>query len=53
MGAWTFIQSRFRESVPGNRRLTVAARHESASPAAGSQHMHEYEHKKLLERALR
>jgi 2-oxoglutarate dehydrogenase E1 component len=53
MGAWTFILARFRDSVPGGRPLHVIARRESASPAAGSQTIHEYEQKNLVERALR
>jgi 2-oxoglutarate dehydrogenase complex dehydrogenase (E1) component-like enzyme len=53
MGAWTFVAARLRDATPGGRPLRVVARRESASPAAGSQTVHEYEQKRLIERALR
>ena len=52
MGGWTFIQPRFRDPVRADVALTVVARHESGSPATGSQNMHEHEQQMLVEKAL-
>ena len=52
MGAWSFIESRLRELLPGNRVLTYEGREEAASPATGSFGLHEVEEKALVEKAL-
>ncbi|MGH2819289.1 MAG: hypothetical protein ACRDJ5_01405, partial [Actinomycetota bacterium] len=52
MGAWMFIQCRLAGKLHKRFRLSYVARPESASPATGSQHIHEQEQEDLLERAF-
>ena len=52
MGAWTFVHHRLRDGLDKRLTLTVAARAESASPATGSNRVHEQETRELLEKAL-
>ena len=52
MGAWAFIHFWMTGRTIGDRRLTVASRHESSSPATGSQTIHQQEHEDLLRRAF-
>ncbi|HVL80466.1 MAG TPA: multifunctional oxoglutarate decarboxylase/oxoglutarate dehydrogenase thiamine pyrophosphate-binding subunit/dihydrolipoyllysine-residue succinyltransferase subunit, partial [Actinomycetota bacterium] len=49
MGAWTFVFARLQKQVPN---IGVIARPESASPAAGSQAVHQQEQEELLEEAF-
>ncbi|MGH2729452.1 MAG: multifunctional oxoglutarate decarboxylase/oxoglutarate dehydrogenase thiamine pyrophosphate-binding subunit/dihydrolipoyllysine-residue succinyltransferase subunit, partial [Actinomycetota bacterium] len=52
MGAWMFIQYRLAGKLHKRFRLSYVARPESASPATGSQRIHEQEREALLERAF-
>jgi 2-oxoglutarate dehydrogenase E1 component len=54
MGGWMFIHSKLTDThrLADGRTLTHVARHESGSPAAGSQKIHEQEQQQLLEQAL-
>ena len=52
MGAWAFVHARLHSFLPDRFRLSHASRQESASPATGSSHVHEQEHKELIERAF-
>ena len=52
MGAWTFIHHRLRDGLDSRLTLKVVARAESASPATGSNRVHEQEQQELLEKAL-
>ena len=52
MGAWTFIHHRMRDGLDKRLTLKVVARAESASPATGSNQVHEQESQELLQKAL-
>jgi 2-oxoglutarate dehydrogenase complex dehydrogenase (E1) component-like enzyme len=52
MGAWTFIHHRLRDGLDKRLTLDVAARPESASPATGSNRVHEQETQELIETAF-
>ena len=52
MGARSFIASRYYSSLIEGRRLTVASRAESASPATGSGAAHRLEQQMLLSEAF-
>jgi 2-oxoglutarate dehydrogenase E1 component len=52
MGAWSFIEPRFRELLPENGVLSYQGRAEAASPATGSLGLHEVEERALVEKAL-
>jgi len=54
MGGWTFIHSKLAAGgkMTDGRTLTHMARHESASPATGSQKIHEQEQGELVDKAL-
>jgi multifunctional 2-oxoglutarate metabolism enzyme len=52
MGAWAFVHARLHSFLPDRFRLSHASRQESASPATGSSHVHEQEHKALIDRAF-
>ena len=52
MGAWTFIHARLRDGLDKRLTLKVVARAESASPATGSNRVHEQEQQELLDKAL-
>ncbi|MEU8633058.1 multifunctional oxoglutarate decarboxylase/oxoglutarate dehydrogenase thiamine pyrophosphate-binding subunit/dihydrolipoyllysine-residue succinyltransferase subunit [Amycolatopsis sp. NPDC048633] len=49
-GAWTFLHSELE--LPGGKRLSVASRPASASPATGSHHRHQKEQSELVRRVL-
>jgi 2-oxoglutarate decarboxylase len=51
MGAWAFVRERV-EGVSGGGPVQLVARPRSASPASGSQTVHEREQHELIERAL-
>jgi 2-oxoglutarate dehydrogenase complex dehydrogenase (E1) component-like enzyme len=51
MGAWTFVHGRLHKLLR-DRDLRHIARDASASPASGSQTVHDREQDELLERAL-
>ena len=52
MGAWLFMMKNLTEILPGKVTLSLAARHESASPATGSSTVHEQEQRELIENAF-
>ena len=52
MGAWLFMMKQLFGNLPDGAKLTLAARHESASPAAGSATVHEQEQRELIEKAF-
>ncbi|MDP9068409.1 MAG: multifunctional oxoglutarate decarboxylase/oxoglutarate dehydrogenase thiamine pyrophosphate-binding subunit/dihydrolipoyllysine-residue succinyltransferase subunit [Actinomycetota bacterium] len=52
MGGWTFVHHRLRDGLDKRLTLRVAARAESASPATGSNRVHEQETQELLDKAL-
>jgi 2-oxoglutarate decarboxylase len=52
MGAWSFMQARLDRDLPERLHLSHAARFESASPATGSQQVHQQEHEDLMEAAF-
>jgi 2-oxoglutarate dehydrogenase E1 component len=52
MGAWSFVHSKLVDELGPQRKLTVAARAESASPATGSVAIHQQEHDQLLAAAF-
>ena len=54
MGGWMFIHSKLagEGTMADGRKLTHVARHESGSPATGSQKIHEQEQQQLIEKAL-
>jgi len=52
MGAWTFMEAKFEDLVPGGDRLRYVGRAESPSPATGSYAVHVKEQEKLVHEAL-
>ena len=52
MGAWLFMMKHLFGNLPDGSKLTLAARHESASPATGSATVHEQEQRELIEKAF-
>jgi len=52
MGAWGFVHARLHRVLRERLPLRHASRAESASPAAGSQKVHEIEQEKLLAEAF-
>jgi 2-oxoglutarate dehydrogenase E1 component len=52
MGAWTFMEGKFEDLVPGGDRLRYVGRAESASPATGNYSVHMQEQEKLVSEAL-
>jgi 2-oxoglutarate dehydrogenase E1 component len=52
MGAWRTIKARFGSMLFGRFPLSAACRHESASPATGSNSCHKLEQVQLLEKAF-
>lgn len=52
MGAWTFVHHRLADELSGKIELSVASRAESASPATGSQTIHQQEQEQLIEEAF-
>ncbi len=52
MGAWTFMEGKFEDLVPGGDQLRYVGRAESASPATGNYSVHMQEQEKLVSEAL-
>jgi multifunctional 2-oxoglutarate metabolism enzyme len=52
MGAWTFMEGKFEDLVPGGDRLRYIGRAESPSPATGSYAVHMKEQERLVSAAL-
>jgi 2-oxoglutarate dehydrogenase E1 component len=52
MGAWSFIEPRLQQILPGDRALTYAGRPEAGSPATGSHRSHTREQEELIKQAL-
>jgi multifunctional 2-oxoglutarate metabolism enzyme len=52
MGAWLFVWRHLSSRLPTGRDLDFVARHESASPATGSQRVHEQEQQQIVEQAF-
>ncbi|MGH2812059.1 MAG: hypothetical protein ACRDI1_05035, partial [Actinomycetota bacterium] len=50
MGAWTFVDHHLRREL--GWEMTLVAREESASPATGSNRLHQAEQQELVERAF-
>ncbi len=51
-GAWVFVSSRIRETLPPGVELTFVGRPKSASPSEGSKRRHDVEQGRLLSAAL-
>jgi 2-oxoglutarate dehydrogenase E1 component len=52
MGAWTFMEGKFEDRVPGGDRLSYVGRAQSPSPATGSYAVHMKEQERLVTEAL-
>ncbi|HEV8138786.1 MAG TPA: multifunctional oxoglutarate decarboxylase/oxoglutarate dehydrogenase thiamine pyrophosphate-binding subunit/dihydrolipoyllysine-residue succinyltransferase subunit [Pyrinomonadaceae bacterium] len=52
MGAWTFMEGKFEDLVPGGDQLRYVGRAESASPATGNYSVHTQEQERLVGEAL-
>ena len=52
MGAWTFMEGRFEDLIPGGDRLRYVGRAESPSPATGNYAVHTQEQERLVTAAL-
>jgi multifunctional 2-oxoglutarate metabolism enzyme len=52
MGAWPFVHERLHRELRGDFTLRHVSRQPSASPATGSQTVHQHEQEQLVERAL-
>jgi 2-oxoglutarate dehydrogenase E1 component len=52
MGAWTFMEARFEDLIPGGDRLRYVGRAESPSPATGNYAVHTHEQQMLVSEAL-
>jgi 2-oxoglutarate dehydrogenase E1 component len=52
MGAWTFVEPRLMNMLPGCTRPFYVGRAASASPATGSYTIHELEQRRIVEQAL-
>jgi 2-oxoglutarate dehydrogenase E1 component len=52
MGAWTFMEGRFEDLVPGGDRLRYVGRAESPSPATGNYAVHTQEQEGLVKEAV-
>ena len=52
MGAWTFMEGRFEDLIPGGDRLRYIGRAESPSPATGNYAVHTQEQERLVHEAL-
>lgn len=53
MGAWDYLRPLLQELLPSKLPISYAGRKRSASPAAGSHHVHEQELQALLDEAFR
>ncbi|HXI26111.1 MAG TPA: multifunctional oxoglutarate decarboxylase/oxoglutarate dehydrogenase thiamine pyrophosphate-binding subunit/dihydrolipoyllysine-residue succinyltransferase subunit [Pyrinomonadaceae bacterium] len=52
MGAWTFMEGRFEDLIPGGDRLRYIGRAESPSPATGNYAVHMQEQERLVGEAI-
>ncbi len=52
MGAWTFVEPRFRDVLPPKLSVRYIGRKDAASPAAGSHRVHHDEQEHIVESAL-
>jgi 2-oxoglutarate dehydrogenase E1 component len=52
MGAWPFVHERLHRQLPPRFSLRHVSRAASASPASGSQTVHQHEQEELMERVL-
>ena len=52
MGAWTFMEGRFEDLIPGGDRLRYVGRAESPSPATGNYAVHTQEQGRLVSEAI-
>jgi 2-oxoglutarate dehydrogenase complex dehydrogenase (E1) component-like enzyme len=52
MGAWSFIEPRLQQTLPGYRGVTYGGRPEAASPATGSHRSHTREQEEVIKQAL-
>jgi 2-oxoglutarate dehydrogenase E1 component len=53
MGAWRFVEPRLRRVFGVERRATYIGRDTAASPATGSYKIHQVEHEKIINEALK
>ena len=53
MGAWRFVEPRLRKVFGAERRPGYIGRDTAASPATGSYKIHQQEHEKLINEALK
>jgi 2-oxoglutarate dehydrogenase E1 component len=52
MGAWCFVEPRFRDVLPPKLSVRYIGRKDAASPAAGSHRVHHDEQERILDAAL-
>jgi 2-oxoglutarate dehydrogenase E1 component len=52
MGAWDFVRPHLEMAISGRAGLKVVARPPSASPAEGSNNLHTYNQRRLIEEAF-
>ncbi len=52
MGAWEFVRPYFDRAIPAHLRLRVVSRPSSSSPAEGSNNLHAFNQKRLIEQAF-
>ncbi len=52
MGPWSFVRPRLEALIPESCRLVYVGRDEAASPATGSNQVHQEEQKDIVERVL-
>ncbi len=52
MGAWPFVHERLHHRLPPGVDLRLVSRPPSASPATGSQTVHQHEQEQLVERVF-
>ena len=52
MGAWSFVEQRLRDIIPGNASLQYVGRAASASPATGSYALHNLEQGRIVSETL-
>jgi 2-oxoglutarate dehydrogenase E1 component len=53
MGAWRFVEPRLRQIFGSERRPSYVGRDTAASPATGSYRIHQQEHEKIINEALK
>ena len=52
MGAWSFVEPRFRETLPPKLSIRYIGRKDAASPAAGSHRAHHDEQEHIVDAVL-